>query len=69
MNTLGNLSPDSNDSAFNHMKSDYQYPDWYNARTHKFYKKLYKRINDLVVIMLHQIIMPRCRNIYLDHPL
>ena len=50
MNTLGNLSPDSNDSAFNHMKSDYQYPDWYNARTHKFYKKLYKRINDLVEV-------------------
>lgn len=50
MNTLGNLSSDSNDSAFNHMKSDYSYPEWYNARTHKFYKKLYKRINDLVEV-------------------
>jgi hypothetical protein len=50
MNTLGNLSSDSNDSAFNHMKSDYSYPEWYNSRTHKFYKKLYKRINDLVEV-------------------
>ena len=43
MNTLGNLSSDSNDSAFNHMKSDYSYPEWYNSRTHKFYKKLYPK--------------------------
>ena len=50
MNTLGNLSPGSNDSAFDHMKSDYRYPDWYNARTHKFYKKLYRRLNDLVEV-------------------
>ena len=37
MNTLGNITPESQDSAFGHMKNDYKYPDWYTTKNHKFY--------------------------------